>query len=114
MLSTAYLGSFTDVSSYLNDKKVPNAVTVATGKVSHAGTLSYLPEYEYMRTLVTKEKWGDIKLTIESPLWYNFRYGSNKACVKGVYANDDEYFADVTAAYQVELQILYNVGLQNA
>ena len=36
-----------------------------------------------------------------------------KAYVKGVYANDDEYFADVAKAYQTELKILYDHGLRN-
>lgn len=45
---------------------------------------------------------------------YHFRYGPNKAYAKGVYANDDEYFADVAKAYQTELKILYDAGLRNA
>lgn len=45
---------------------------------------------------------------------YHFRYGPNKAYTKGVYANDDEYFADVAKAYQTELKILYDAGLRNA
>ncbi|ODM15530.1 hypothetical protein SI65_09133 [Aspergillus cristatus] len=32
---------------------------------------------------------------------------------KDIYRNDDEYFADVVAAYQTELQILYDHGLRN-
>ena len=44
---------------------------------------------------------------------YHFRYGPNKAYIKGVYANDDEYFADVAKAYQTELKILYDAGLRN-
>ena len=44
---------------------------------------------------------------------YHFRYGPSKAFIKGVYANDDEYFADVAKAYQTELKILYDHGLRN-
>lgn len=44
---------------------------------------------------------------------YHFRYGPNKAYIKGVYNNDDEYFADVAKAYQTELKILYDNGLRN-
>lgn len=98
----------------MHDKKIPNAVTVATGKVSHTGTSSYLPEFEYIKTLVPEEQWGDIKLTLASPSWYHFRYGPNKAYTRGVYANDNEYFADIAKAYQVELKILYDAGLRNA
>jgi methionine synthase II (cobalamin-independent) len=45
---------------------------------------------------------------------YHFRYGPGKAYTKGVYANDDEYFADVAKAYRTELKILYDNGLRNA
>lgn len=47
-------------------------------------------------------------------LRYHFRYGPGKAYLPGVYANDDEYFADVAKAYQTELKILYDAGLRNA
>jgi methionine synthase II (cobalamin-independent) len=103
-----------DVKSFMHAKTVPNSVTVATGKISHTGTSSFLPEFEYLKSLVPKEQWGDIKLTLTSPSWYHFRYGPNKAYNKGVYANDEEYFADVAKAYQTELKILYDAGLRNA
>ena len=48
-----------------------------------------------------------------SPSWYHFRYGPKKAYINGVYQNDDEYFADVAAAYRTELKILYDAGLRN-
>lgn len=44
---------------------------------------------------------------------YHFRYGPKKAYAPGVYANDEEYFVDVAAAYQVELKILYDAGVRN-
>lgn len=103
-----------DVKSFMHAKTVPNSVTVATGKISHTGTSSFLPEFEYLKTIVPKEQWGDIKLTLTSPSWYHFRYGPNKAYNKGVYASDDEYFEDVAKAYQTELKILYDAGLRNA
>ena len=98
----------------MHAKTIPNAVTVATGKLSHTGASSFLPELEFMKTLLPQDQWKNIKLTLTSPSWYHFRYGPNKAYVKGVYANDDEYFADVTKAYQTELKILYDAGLRNA
>lgn len=98
----------------MHAKTIPNQVTVATSKIRHAGKSSYLPEFEYMKTLVPQEQWKDIKITLASPSWYHFRYGPNKAYAKGVYENDDEYFADVAKAYQTELKILYEAGLRNA
>ncbi|KAF2718531.1 UROD/MetE-like protein [Polychaeton citri CBS 116435] len=103
-----------DVKSFMHEKKIPNAVTVATGKISHTGTSSFLPEFEFLKTLVPKGKWGDIKLTLTSPSWYHLRYGPKKAYFPGVYASDDEYFEDVAKAYQTELKILYDAGLRNA
>ncbi|KAJ9108684.1 hypothetical protein QFC21_000004 [Naganishia friedmannii] len=102
-----------DVKSFMHDKKVPNQVTVAVRKVSHTGTSSYLPEFEYMKTLVSESEWKNIKITLASPSWYHFRYGPKKAYAPGVYANDDEYFADVAKAYQTELKILYHAGVRN-
>ena len=58
-----------DVKSFMHAKTIPNQVTVATGKISHTGKSSFLPELEYMKTLVPKEQWKDIKLTLTSPSW---------------------------------------------
>lgn len=102
-----------DISSFMHAKTIPNSVTVATGKISHSGKSTFLPEFEYLKTLVPKEEWKNIKLTLTSPSWYHFRYGPNKAYAKGVYNNDEEYFEDVAKAYQTELKILYDAGLRN-
>ncbi|KAK3671668.1 hypothetical protein LTR78_008401 [Recurvomyces mirabilis] len=102
-----------DVKSFMHAKTVPNQVTIATGKIKHTGTSSFLPEFEYLKTLVPESEWKNIKLTLTSPSWYHFRYGPKKAYVDGAYQNDDEYFADVAEAYQTELKILYDAGLRN-
>lgn len=83
------------------------------GKIRHTGESTYVSQVEYLKTLLPKERWGDIKLTLPSPNWYHLRYGDGKAYPKDVYANDKEYFADVAKAYQVELDILYKAGLRN-
>lgn len=57
----------------MHAKTIPNQVTVATGKISHTGVSSYLPEFEFMKTLVPQEQWGNIKLTLASPSWYAIR-----------------------------------------
>ncbi|TKA25567.1 hypothetical protein B0A50_05428 [Salinomyces thailandicus] len=103
-----------DVKSFMHAKTIPNQVTMAAGKISHTGKSSFLPELEFMKSFVPKEQWKNIKLTLTSPSWYHFRYGPKKAYVKGVYDNDDEYFADLAKAYQTELRILYDAGLRNA
>lgn len=58
-----------DVKSFMHEKKVPNQVTVAVKKISHTGTSSYLPEFEYMKRLVPEEEWKNIKITLASPSW---------------------------------------------
>lgn len=102
-----------DVKSFMHAKTIPNSVTVATGKIRHTGTSSFLPELLYLQSITPKDKHKDIKLTLTSCSWYHFRYGPGKAYLPGVYANDEEYFADVAKAYQTELQILYDHGLRN-
>ena len=98
----------------MHAKTIPNQVTVATGKLSHTGVSTFLPELEYLKSILPEDQWSSIKLTITSPSWYHFRYGPNKAYLPGVYSSDDEYFADLAKAYQVELKILYDAGLRNA
>jgi hypothetical protein len=77
----------------MHAKTIPNAVTVATGKISHTGTSSFLPELKFMQSILPKDQWKvrmskikgkrlrsgqvgpwltliqNIKLTITSPSW---------------------------------------------
>lgn len=46
-----------DVKSFMHAKTIPNAVTVATGKISHTGTSSFLPELKYMQSILPKDQW---------------------------------------------------------
>jgi methionine synthase II (cobalamin-independent) len=59
-----------DVKSFMHAKTIPNQVTLATGKISHTGRSSFLPEFEYLKNIVPEAQWGDIKLTLTSPSWY--------------------------------------------
>lgn len=102
------------MKSFMHAKTIPNQVTVAVGKLSHTGKSTFLPELEYLKSILPESQWKNIKLTLTSPSWYHFRYGPKKAYLPGVYASDDEYFADLAKAYQTELQILYDAGLRNA
>ena len=51
-----------DVKSFMHEKTIPNAVTVATGKISHTGRSSFLPEFEFMKTIVRQDQWGTSNL----------------------------------------------------
>ncbi|KAK4632251.1 hypothetical protein CLAFUW4_03652 [Fulvia fulva] len=110
----AYAPGTIDVKSFMHAKTIPNQVTVATSKLSHTGTSTFLPELQYLQSILPRDQHNRIKLTLTSPSWYHFRYGPNKAYLPGVYASDDEYFADLAKAYQTELKILYDAGLRNA
>lgn len=83
---------------------------ICVNKIKHTGKSAYLPELEYLKTLVPAER---IKITLPSPTWYHFRYKHGQAYPKNVYSNDQEYFADVAKAFQDELTILHDAGLRN-
>jgi methionine synthase II (cobalamin-independent) len=102
-----------DVAAFLESGHQPGESVYCTGKIKHTGESTYVSQVEYLKTLLPKERWGDIKLTLAAPNWYHLRYVDGKAYPKDVYANDKEYFADVAKAYQVELDILYRAGLRN-
>ncbi|KAG9602050.1 5-methyltetrahydropteroyltriglutamate-homocysteine methyltransferase, partial [Aureobasidium melanogenum] len=103
-----------DIAAFLEADHVPGETVICTGKIEHTGKSSYIEQFEYMKSIVPKEQWGNIKLTLAAPNWYHLRYKTGKAYPKEVYANDQEYFADIAKAYKTELQILYDAGLRNA
>lgn len=102
-----------DVKSFLEAKEIPNAVTVCVGKISHPGHSSNARELEVMKANMPEEEWKNIKITLISPSWYHFRYRAGRAYPQDVYANDEEYFADVAKAYQTELKLLHDAGIRN-
>ncbi|KAF1927628.1 UROD/MetE-like protein [Didymella exigua CBS 183.55] len=102
-----------DIAAFLESGHQPGESVYCTGKIKHTGESTYVSQVEYLKTLLPKERWGDIKLTLAAPNWYHLRYVDGKAYPKDVYVNDTEYFVDVAKAYQVELDILYKVGLRN-
>lgn len=102
-----------DIAAFLESGHQPGESVYCVGKIKHTGESTYVSQVEYLKTLLSKERWSDIKLTMAAPNWYHLRYVDGKAYPKEVYANDKEYFTDVAKAYQVELDILYKAGLRN-
>jgi len=102
-----------DVKSFLEAKTIPNQVTICIGKISHTGTSSYETEVKFLQSILPKDQWGNIKVTLASPSWYHFRYAPARAFPAEVYKSDEEYFTDVAKAYQTELKILYGLGVRN-
>ncbi|KAJ0418327.1 hypothetical protein BJY00DRAFT_315053 [Aspergillus carlsbadensis] len=104
-----------DVAAFLEKNYKPAEAVVCTGKIKYnpAASKAHIEQVQYLQGLLPKEKHGNIKLTIPAPTWYHLRYKDGEAYPKNVYPNDDEYFADVIAVFQKELQVLYDHGLRN-
>jgi methionine synthase II (cobalamin-independent) len=102
-----------DIAAFLESGHKPGESVICTGKIRHSGQSTYVDQFEFLKTLIPKERWGEIKLTLAAPNWYHLRYLEGKAYPTQVYSNDEEYFGDIAKAYQVELQILYDAGCRN-
>ncbi|KAJ2892750.1 uncharacterized protein MKZ38_009419 [Zalerion maritima] len=101
-----------DTAAFLEADHKPGESIVCTGKIKHVGS-AYIPEWNFLKTLLTPEQVKEAKLTLPAPEWYHLRYKKGHAYPKDVYANDAEYFADVAAAYRDELRALYDAGCRN-
>jgi methionine synthase II (cobalamin-independent) len=101
-----------DIAAFTEAGYKPGETVICTGKIKHKGS-SYIDQFEFLKKLVPAEKHKDLKLTLAAPNWYHLRYKQGQAYPADVYANDDDYFADIATAYQEELKILYDHGLRN-
>jgi methionine synthase II (cobalamin-independent) len=101
-----------DIAAFTEAGYKPGETVMCTGKIKHKGS-TYTDQFDFLKGLVPAEKSKDLKLTLAAPNWYHLRYKQGKAYPSDVYANDDEYFADIAKAYQDELKILYDHGLRN-
>ncbi|KAL2071923.1 hypothetical protein VTL71DRAFT_13158 [Oculimacula yallundae] len=102
-----------DIAGFIEKGHKPGQSCLCTGKIKHKGQSTLVGQFEYLKTLVPEERWGDIKLTMIAPPWYHLRYKDGKAFPKEVYATDEEYFSDISKAYRAELDILYAAGVRN-
>lgn len=101
-----------DIAAFVESNHKPGESVVCTGKIKHVGS-TYIDQWEYLKSKVPAEEVKHCKLTLAAPNWYHLRYREGVAYPKSVYANDEEYFADIAKAYQDELQILYDHGVRN-
>ncbi|CAI7610621.1 unnamed protein product [Penicillium glandicola] len=104
-----------DVAAFLEKNHKPGEAVICTGKIRYnrAASKAHIEQVQYLQKILPKEKHDSIKLTIPAPTWYHLRYKDGQAYPKDVYKTDDEYFADVIAVFQKELQVLYDHGLRN-
>ncbi|RAL58870.1 hypothetical protein DID88_009290 [Monilinia fructigena] len=102
-----------DIAGFIEKGHKPGQSCLCTGKIKHTGKSTLIGQFEYLKTLVPEDRSGDIKLTMIAPPWYHLRYKDGNAFPKEVYANDEEYFSDISKAVSAELDILYEAGLRN-
>jgi methionine synthase II (cobalamin-independent) len=101
-----------DIAAFTEEGYKPGETVICTGKIKHVGS-TYTDQFDYLKSLVPESKHKDLKLTLAAPNWYHLRYKKGKAYPEDVYKNEDDYFADIAAAYQAELKILYEHGARN-
>jgi len=101
-----------DVAAFTEAGHKPGESVLCTGRIKHIGS-TYVDQWEFLKSIVPKERVGDCKLTLAAPNWYHMRYVEGSAYPKDVYGSDEEYFADIAKAYQEELRVLYEHGLRN-
>lgn len=101
-----------DLAAFTEAGHKPGESIVCVGKIKHVGS-TYVDQWNYLKEHIPAEYVKEAKLTLPAPEWYHLRYQTGKAYPKDVYANDDEYFADIAKAYQAELKVLYDAGCRN-
>lgn len=101
-----------DIAAYIEEGHGPADSVICNGKIKHVGS-AYTEQWDYLKSLLPLDKVRGAKLTLAAPEWYHMRYREGKAYPTWVYASDEEYFGDIAAAYQTELQTLYDHGLRN-
>lgn len=102
-----------DVAGFIEKGDRPGQSCMCTGKIRHKGKSTLVDAYNYLKTLVPENQWGEIKVTMISPSWYHLRYKTGQAFPTDVYPNDEAYFEDIAKAFQTELDILYDAGVRN-
>lgn len=101
-----------DIAAFMEEGHGPVDSVICTGKIKHVGS-TYTEQWNYLKSLLPVDKVRGAKVTLAAPEWYHMRYREGKAYPTSVYASDEEYFGDIAAAYQIELQTLYDHGLRN-
>jgi 5-methyltetrahydropteroyltriglutamate--homocysteine methyltransferase len=94
---------------YANDAKFKNTeeqppYMVISGKIRRTKP-SMLAHFEFLKSTVTK---GVPKFTMPSPAMLHAR--ADRASLKKIYPDVDEFWADLTRAYREEIRDLYDAG----
>ncbi|KAK3181635.1 hypothetical protein K4F52_007013 [Lecanicillium sp. MT-2017a] len=85
---------------------------VAEGKIRYEGS-PYLENWRMLRDTLPREQWAECKFTMPPPCFFHLRLAEGKSYTKEAYASDEDFFADLAAAYRQEIRTLYDEGLRN-
>lgn len=83
---------------------------MATGRLK-LNQSPYLEDWLYLRSLLPKERWKDVKITLPPPGWWHLQLKRVHAFDPNVYASDEDYLRDCSAAVRKEIMTLYDAGL---
>lgn len=106
-----------DVADFLrNNEKIPYRIR-CTGRIKHVSDRAFHGnEFASLKPFVsngTNKPTVVPKVTLISPLWYYTLFREGHAYPQDVYANDEEYLADLSRAYRREIDLLYEMGCRN-
>ncbi|KAI0778282.1 UROD/MetE-like protein [Trametes elegans] len=80
-----------------------------TGKIRRTKPI-HVQEFLALKDAVSSEDVPYLKVTICPPTWMHLSHGSAHTYDHSVYANDEEYFADLIHVYREEIKELYEHG----
>lgn len=92
-------------------KQYPMAA-ICEGKIRYKES-PYLDNWKLLRENVPQDQWASCKFTMPPPCYFHLRLAKGKCYDTSIYANDEEFFADLAAAYRQEIKTLYEEGLRN-
>ncbi|PIL23210.1 hypothetical protein GSI_14519 [Ganoderma sinense ZZ0214-1] len=88
-------------------KTLPSTL-ITVDKLSRVKPL-YGDDFDFVKSVLGPENISKLKVTMCAPEWLHFRHGSY-TYEPSAYANDADYFADLTRIYREEIQDLYSRG----
>lgn len=68
-----------DIAAFMETGHKPGESVYCVGKIRHTGKSTYVEQVEFLKGLLPKERWGDIKLTLAAPVSVR-RTGENGRC----------------------------------
>lgn len=82
---------------------------MATGKLKLSRS-PYLDHWLYIRRLLPKDRWKDVKITLPPPGWWHIQLKKEHAYDSNVYSSDVEMLKDLSIAVRQEIMTLYDAG----